>query len=114
MKAIKNHVMTLITKAQYTKLRNAAIKAAKHDGVNMLPIVKLYMEHLTWLVTEIDGNGMLYGYGDLSQGCVEWGSLCHESQLPTLRGRIAYLERDRWFKPDPKVNYLELKTLAGI
>jgi len=97
--------MTLITKAQYTQLIKAGDK-------NTRPIVKLFVENLTWLVTGIR-NGILYGYADLGMQCVEWGSLCHESELPTLKGRIAYLERDYYFKDDPSVNWMKKETLVG-
>ena len=98
--------MCLITKAQYKKLREVG-----HE--NMRPIIKLFGGPLTWLVTEIDEDGILWGYGDLSQGCVEFGSLCHESELPEMKCPIAYLERDRFFKDDPSINWLERESLAG-
>ena len=106
VKAIKNPVMTLITKAQLKKLNEVG-----HE--NMKPIVKLFGGPLTWLVTSIDDD-VLYGYGDLSQGCVEWGALCHISELPTMRTGFSFLERDRYFTPKPGVKYLEMETLSGI
>lgn len=97
--------MVLITKKEYNKLTKAGYN-------NMRPIVKLFVENLTWLVTGIE-KGILYGYADLGMQCIEWGSLCHESELPTIRGRIAYLERDRWFKDKPEINWLKQETLVG-
>ena len=105
MKAIKNPVMTLITKAEYEKL-------VKAGHPNMRPIIKLFVENLTWLVTGIE-DGLLYGYADLGMDCVEWGSLCHEDDLPAMKGRIAYLERDRYFKDSPEVNWLDKDSLVG-
>ena len=105
MKAIKNPVMTLIRKSDYTKLIEAG-------SMNMRPIIKLFGGPLTWLVTGIEG-GILYGYGDLSQGCVEWGSLCHEDELSTLKTGPFYIERDRYFEDDPFINWLENDSLAG-
>ena len=110
MKSIKNVVMTLITKDQYNQL----VKAG-HD--NSKPIIKLFVGPLTWLVTGIEDN-ILYGYADLSQGCVEWGSLVHEDELPTIKAGPFYLERDRYFKPkvtdEPMKFYCGLDNLVGI
>ena len=105
MKAIKNPVMTLIRKSDYTNLLAAGV-------MNMRPIIKLFGGPVTWLVTGIE-DGILYGYGDLSQGCVEWGGLISEDELPTLRTGFMYLERDRYFKDDPSVNWLDKESLAG-
>lgn len=105
MKTIRNPIMTLITKAQYTALVKAGYQ-------NMRPIIKLFGGPVTWLVTGIE-DGILYGYGDLSQGCVEWGSLIHEDELPYLKTGIAYIERDYHFKDDPSINWLDKDNLAG-
>jgi hypothetical protein len=104
-KQIRNRVMVLITGDQYEKL----VKAGYN---NMTPIVKLFGGPLTWLVTGIE-DGILFGYGDIGHGCVEWGSLCNESELPTLRTGIAYLERDRNWKHTEGTQYLSLDTLIG-
>jgi len=105
MKAIKNPVMTLITKAQYSELVKAGYQ-------NMRPIIKLFGGPVTWLVTGIE-DGILYGYGDLGQGCVEWGGLISEDELPTLKTGFMYLERDLHFKDDPSVNWLDRESLVG-
>ena len=104
---IRNPVMVLIQQKQYDKL----IKAG-WEG--MTPIIKLFVENLTWLVTGIDSDGYLSGYADLGMGCVEWGSLCHIDELPTIKGRIAFLERDRHFKHKDGTKYLDLTSLSGI
>lgn len=105
-KQIRNPVMVLVTGPQYEAL-------VKAGGNNMKPIIKLFVENLTWLVTGIE-DGILYGYADLGMDCVEWGSLCHESELPTMRGRIAYLERDRNWTPKATDNYLCMNSLMGV
>lgn len=97
--------MTLITKAQYTKLVEAGYQ-------NMRPIIKLFGGPLTWLVTGIE-DGILYGYADLGMGCVEWGGLISEDELPTLKTGIAYLERDRYFEDDPSIKWLDKTSLVG-
>lgn len=104
--SVKNPIMTLITKAQLKKLNEVG-----HE--NMKPIVKLFGGPLTWLVTSIDDD-VLYGYADLSHGCVEWGSLCHISELSSMRIGFSFLERDRYFTAKPGVNYLKMETLSGI
>lgn len=105
-KSIVNPIMVLIGKAHYRMLTDAGYNGEK-------PIVKLFMGNLTWLVTGIE-DGLLYGYADLGQGVVEWGSLCHESELPTLKVGPAYLERDRYFEHKEGAKYLELDSLSGI
>jgi len=106
MKQIRNPIMVLVRQSDYKKLVEAGYQ-------NMTPIIKLFVENLTWLVTGIE-DGILYGYADLGMQCVEWGSLCHESELPTMKGQIAYLERDRHFKHKPDAKYLEMESLVGI
>lgn len=107
MKQIRNRVMVLIPKSDYTNLKKAGSEG-------MTPIIKLFVENLTWLVTGIDEDGILYGYADLGMDCVEWGSLCHEDELPNIKGRIAYLERDRHWTPKPEDKYLEMNSLIGV
>ena len=75
---VKNPIMMLITKAEMKKLTEAPYE-------NMTPIIKLFGGPLTWLVTHIDEEGVLYGYADLNQGCVEFGGLCRIEQLPTMK-----------------------------
>ena len=104
---IKNkYGTTLLTKADLNKL-------AKVGYQNMVPVVKLFVGPLTWLVTCID-DGILYGYSDLSLGCVEWGSLTSLEELPTIKTGPFCLEKDRWFKPNKDVEYLGLETLSGV
>jgi hypothetical protein len=105
--SIKNKWMTLITKAQMTKLLKGGSKS-------MTPVIKLFMANITWYVTGID-DGILYGYGDLGQGIVEYGSLTTIAELPTIRHRFGYMERDRYFKPNKKLkgeDYLAMKSLS--
>jgi hypothetical protein len=99
--------MVIITGPQYEALKKAGAD-------NMKPIVKLFMENVTWLVTGIDETGTLWGFGDLGLDCVEFGTLCHEDELPTLRGRFAYMERDLYWTPKEGANYFEMSTLCGI
>lgn len=109
IRSVKNPVMTLITKEQMAKLLIAG-----YD--NEIPILKLFMGPVTWLVTCID-DGILYGYGDVGMGCVEWGGLTSIEELPSIRYRFGYMERDRFFKPDKSKNfsfYTSKESLIGI
>lgn len=105
--SIKNKWMTLITKAQMTQLLKAGSKS-------MVPVIKLFMANITWYVTGIE-DGILYGYGDLGQGIVEYGSLTTVDELPTIRYRMGYMERDRYFKANKKLtgeDYLAMERLS--
>jgi hypothetical protein len=104
--AVKNPVMTLITKEQ----RKALIKAGYN---NMRPIVKIFGGAFTWLITG-EEDGILYGYADLSMDCIEWGGLFSVEELATMKYSCFYFERDLHFEDDPKVEYLKLDTLSGI
>jgi hypothetical protein len=104
--------MVLITKAQMTNLRNNYARLVNCQSVR--PVVKLFAGRLTWLVTDIDDDGMLSGYADLGYGVVEFGSLCHVAELSGLRSGACYLERDRSFNDNPTVNYFDLDTLVGV
>lgn len=119
--SVRNPVMVLITKAQMTNLRNNNAKVVAGESVR--PVVKLFAGRLTWLVTDIDDDGILSGYADMGYGEVEFGSLCHVAELPGLRGGLragfrvlgaCYLERDRFFTDKPDVNYFDLDTLVGV
>lgn len=110
---IKNRVMVLLRTGDYDKLVEQG-KRASETGESTPPVVKLFMENVTWLVTEIDDQGILSGWADLGLGLVEWGSLCHVDELPTLRGRIAWMERDRHWKHKEGTDYGSRHTLIGI
>lgn len=101
--------MKLFTKEIMTKLESAG-----HQ--NMRPICKLFVPWgaATWLVTSVEDE-ILYGYGDLGVGIVEWGGLFSIQEIESLRGPFGLkVERDLHFKDDVTVNYLDLTSLAGI
>jgi len=106
VESIKNPVNVLITKNQMQQLIDAG-----YEG--MTPIVKLFAGPVTWLLTGYE-DGYFYGYGDLSQGCVEWGGLTNIEELPTFKVGPFWLERDTWFKHTEGTNYLNMDSLAGI
>lgn len=109
IRSIKNPSMTLITKKQMKQL-------LQNGADSEIPVVKLFMGPLTWLVTGIEDD-VLYGYGEFTQGCVEFGSLTYISELPKIRFAYGYLERDRYYTPNKELklkDYCEMETLTGI
>lgn len=104
---IKNRWMVLITKADMKKLLAAGYAGRK-------PIIKLFLANITWLVTGIE-DGYLYGYGDIGQGCVEWGSLTNVEELPTIKHGPFYMERDRhWTPKNPDAGLKEYCAMDNL
>ena len=106
MNPIKNPFGVLLTASDLEKLNKAGYN-------NMTPIVKLFVGPLTWLLTG-EEDGYFYGYGDLGQGCVEWGGLTNIEELPEVKFGPFWLEKDKWFVHKDGTNYLDLETLTGI
>lgn len=107
---IRNRIMVLITKEQYEKLTTVG-----HQ--NMVPVIKLFGGScFTWLVTEIDPDGILWGFADIGQGQVEFGTLFHVSELAEMRfpPLNTYLERDRGWQHKDGAKYLDMESLTGI
>ena len=91
-------------------------KLAKCGYSNERPIFKLFTpwSNCTWLVTG-EEDGILYGWGDLGMGCVEWGGLFSREEVEAIRGPLNMkIERDLNWKDDPMVDYSKLDTLMGI
>lgn len=93
IRSIKNKVMTLITKSQMRELAKAGYN-------NEVPILKFFLGPITWYATCVEDE-ILYGYGDMGMGIVEWGSLTALEELPNIKSSFIYMERDKWFTPDP-------------
>jgi hypothetical protein len=90
-------------------------KLVKAGYNNMRPICKLFTPwgQCTWLVTG-EEDGILYGYGDLGMGCVEWGGLFTKEEVEAIRGPAGLkIERDLHFTDDPSINWLEKDSLVG-
>lgn len=69
------------------------------------PIVKFFFQSATWLISEIDTDGVMFGLCDLGHGHPELGYVAL-SELQSLRGRWGTgVERDLYFTAD--------KTLAA-
>lgn len=68
--------MKLLTKAIKTKLlANAALSASGEDTSNIKPVVKFFNPcgAATWLVSEMDEDGRMFGVADLGFGTPEMG-----------------------------------------
>jgi hypothetical protein len=103
--------MTLITKALTEQLlaNGRAQRAAMDKGEEALdfkPVVKLFTPdaQCTWLLTELDSDGLGFGLCDLGMGEPELGYVSlHE--LATVRGKLGLpIERDLHFEADKSIS----------
>lgn len=99
--------MKLLTKAIETKLlKNAELSASGENTDNLKPVLKLFNPcgAATWLITELDESGLMFGLADMGFGTPELGYV----SLDELKGiRLPFgltIERDTSFEAD--------KTLA--
>ena len=93
--------MKLLTKAIEAKLRKNSAAAGKAD-IDPVPVLKLFCPWgaATWLLTELDEDGRLFGLCDLGMGEPELGYVALE-ELKGLKGPLGLgIERDLWFKGD--------------
>lgn len=98
----------------FTKEIEEKLTKAGYDGTR--PICKLFTPWgaCTWLVTG-EEDGILYGWGDIGQQCVEFGGLFSREEVEAIRGPAGLkIERDLYFKDDGVTDYGSLETLAGI
>jgi hypothetical protein len=99
--------MTLITKAQTEQLlaNGLAQRAAidrQDQALDFKPVVKLFTPdaQCTWLITELDTDGLLFGLCDLGLGCPELGYVSL-TELSSVRGKLGLpVERDLHFDAD--------------
>jgi hypothetical protein len=98
----------------FTKEIEEKLTKAGYDGSR--PICKLFVPWGagTWLVTG-EEEGILYGWGCLGMGFVEWGGLFSREEVEAIRGPAGLkIERDRHFKDDGVTDYGSLDSLSGI
>jgi hypothetical protein len=100
--------MKLITKEQRTRLLDNGAAAARGDGHDPRPVVKLFTAdaNATWLLTELDPvePDRAFGLCDLGLGCPELGYV-QVSELEALRGPFGLsVERDRYFVADRPIS----------
>ena len=96
--------MKLLTNAQIAELLANGAAAARDEGHDPKPVVKLFtpVSNATWLLTELDSvdTDLAFGLCDLGLGCPELGYV-RISELESVRGRLGPLvERDLHFSPD--------------
>jgi Protein of unknown function (DUF2958) len=99
--------MTLITHSQLTQLlaNGQAQRAAidrQDQALDFKPIVKLFTPdaQCTWLLTELDADGLAFGLCDLGMGEPELGYVSL-SELRAVRGKFGLpIERDHHFEAD--------------
>ncbi len=92
--------MKLLTKPLEAKLR-ANAKLADSQKSALKPVVKFFTPDggATWLLSELDSDGIAFGLCDLGLGEPELGYVSL-AELQSVRGRLGlHVERDRWFTP---------------
>jgi hypothetical protein len=108
----------LLTEAQRLALAANGLRAARDDGFDPKPVVKLFTPdaNATWLLTELDPNDpdRAFGLCDLGLGCPELGYVSL-TELAGVRGRLGLpAECDRHFRADrPLSAYAAEAQAAG-
>lgn len=102
----------LLTRAHRARLTaNAARRGDDHR-----PVVKLFTPdaNATWLLTELDADGIAFGLCDLGHGFPELGTV-QLAELETVRGPCGLpVERDRhWRAKAPVSAYADAARTAG-
>ncbi len=103
--------MELITKAQTEQLlANGRAQRAAIDqdagALDFKPVVKFFTPdaQCTWLLTELDSNGLLFALCDLGLGEPELGYVSL-TELRTVRGKLGLpVERDLHFEADKPIS----------
>lgn len=87
-----------------------------NDAVDFKPVIKLFTPdaQCTWLITELDADGLLFGLCDLGLGCPELGYVSLV-ELASVRGRLGLpVERDLHFTAAKTLSaYAEEARIAG-
>lgn len=110
--------MMLLTRAHRAALhRNAeASAAAMGEDLGHFPVVKLFTPwgSATWLLSELDQDGIAFGLCDLGMGEPELGYV-DLNELTALRGPFGLkVERDLHFKANKTLTqYADAAYMAG-
>ena len=109
--------MMLLTRANRAALhRNAeASAAAMGEDLGHFPVVKLFAPWVgTWLLSELDQDGIAFGLCDLGMGEPELGYV-DLNELTALRGPFGLrVERDLHFKANKTLTqYADAARMAG-
>lgn len=117
--SINVELQKLIPRSQYEQLERNHKLNMKSDpepgAIDFKPVVKLIIAvggNATWLLTEIDEQGIAFGLCDLGQGFPELGYV----DLQNLSKDFGFrLERDHYFRSTEKmsayVNYARQKRM---
>jgi hypothetical protein len=103
--------MNLLTDDLRAQLRandhaHCAAQRRRERSPDPLPVVRLFnpVGHGTWLATELDEEGVLFGLADLGFGCPELGSFSLQ-ELEALRLPFGMtIERDLHFYPTHRLS----------
>ena len=110
--------MKFLSKENLARLhKNAeASAAAMGEDLGHRPVVKLFAPWggATWLLSELDQDGIAFGLCDLGMGEPELGYV-DLNELTALRGPFGLrVERDLWFKADKTLTeYADAAYMAG-
>lgn len=100
--------MKFLTKENLKALHknHAATLAADGADLNHKPVVKLFAPWgaATWLISELDQDGIAFGLCDLGMGEPELGYV-DLAELTSVRGPFGLkIERDLWFTADKSLS----------
>jgi Protein of unknown function (DUF2958) len=87
-------------RAQRTAINN------DQPALDFKPVVKIFTPdaQCTWLLTELDSDGLLFGLCDLGMGCPELGYVAL-AELAAVRGQLGLpVERDLHFVADKTIS----------
>lgn len=108
--------MKLITKEIEQTLRRNSEQQALSGECDHMPALKLFNPcgAATWLITEMDDDGRLFGLCDLGMGSPELGYVSLE-EIEEYRGPLGIgIERDRWFTASAPISaYTEAAREKG-
>ena len=100
-----------LTKAEERKLlRNSKENQAHEGGLNHFPVVKYFYMQATWLITEMDQDGICFGLCDLGHGTPELGYV----RAADLNGlsKFGGVQKDRYFEAKYRISDYARKARA--
>ena len=108
--------MKLITREIETTLRRNAARQLQSGEGDHAPALKLFNPcgAATWLITELDEDGIMFGLCDLGLGCPELGYISL-AELEAVKGPMGIgIERDLHFTASGPISaYAEAARDAG-
>jgi hypothetical protein len=104
--------MKMLTAEQRAKL----LENSRNFDQDHAPVVKFFNPAgaATWLISEMDEDGRMFGLCDLGMGCPELGYVMLEELETTKCAFALKIERDRhWTATKPMSAYAEAASKAG-